>query len=152
VSALDVLPLDAAKRYLNIPLANTIDDGELTEFIGAAVQRVERHLYGEDSDGNPNEHLDPDALSALQVLAVKVVLAEYWRTQRFKTARAGGGASGTAIEADSGPAGLASLRVKLTELLGPAADDEAAAALAPTGEYPPVLAWPDPPFPAGCVW
>lgn len=148
MSALDVLPLDAAKRYLNIPLANVLDDGELTEFIGAAVQRVERHLFGESSD----VHLDPDAVSPLQVLAVKVVLAEYWRTQRYKTARAGGGASGTAIEADSGPAGLASLPVKLTELLGPAADDASGGALAPVGEYPPVQAWPDPPFPSGCVW
>jgi len=148
VSALDVLPLDAAKRYLNIPLANTIDDGELTEFIGAAVQRVERHLVGEDSD----EHLDPDAVTPLQVLAVKVVLAEYWRTQRYKTARAAGGASATAIDADSGPAGLASLQVKLTELLGPPADGASGGVPAPVGEYPLVQAWPDPPFPAGCVW
>jgi hypothetical protein len=148
VSALDVLPLDAAKRYLNIPLANTIDDGELTEFIGAAVQRVERHLFGENSA----EHLDPLAVSALQVLAVKVVLAEYWRTQRYKTARAAGGSSGTAIEADSGPAGLASLQVRLTELLGPPADGASGGVPAPVGEYPPVQAWPDPPFPSGCVW
>lgn len=152
MSALDVLPLDAAKRYLNIPLAVTNDDDELTEFIGAAVQRVERHLYGEDSAGNPKEHLDPAALSALQVLAVKVVLAEYWRTQRYKTARAAGGVSGTAIEADSGPAGLASLQVRLTELLGPPADGESGGVLSPVGEYPEAPAWPDPPFPAGCLW
>jgi hypothetical protein len=60
------------------------------QFIGAAAQRVERHLFGENSD----EHLDPDALSALQSLAVKVVVGEYWPTQRFKTARVAGGSSG----------------------------------------------------------
>lgn len=149
MSALDVLPLDAAHRYLNIPLATTIDDDELTEFIEAAVQRVERHLFGENSD----EHLDPDALSALQVLAVKVVLAEYWRTQRYKTARGAGGSSGTAIEADSGPAGLASLRVRLTELLGPPADGAAGGVPAPVGEFPPAVGWPDPALPARrCSW
>lgn len=144
MSALDVLSLDDAKRYLNIPLANTVDDAELTEFIAAAVQRVERHLFGENSD----EHLDPDALSALQVLAVKVVLAEFWRTQRFKTARAAGSASGTSIEADTGPAGLASLRARLTELLGPPVDGAAGGVPAPVGEFPPPVDWPDPALPA----
>ena len=149
MSALDVLPLVDAKRYLNIPLARAEDDAELAGFVPAAVQRVERHLWGESST---QQLEDLDVVSPLQLLAVKVVLGEFWRTQRLRTARAGSGASGTAIDADSGPAGLASLRTRLTELLGPPADGKGSDPAEPVGSFPPALPWPDPVVPVSARW
>jgi len=63
------------------------------------------------------------SVTAAEKLAVKVVLAEYWRTQRVEVAAnaARGYASGVALEADAGPAGTAPLKVRLAELLGPPA-------------------------------
>lgn len=140
MAALDVLPLDVAKRYLNIPLDRTTDDVELSEdFIPPAVERVERHL------GRPL--VDVASTTATERLAVKVVLGAYWRTQRVGMGRSGsyggGGASGAALEADSDPAGAAPLRARLTDLLGESAEDEALTP-APIGCFPPAAAWPDP--------
>jgi hypothetical protein len=63
------------------------------------------------------------SVTAAEKLAVKMVLAEYWRTQRVEVAAnsARGYASGVALEADAGPAGTAPLKIRLQELLGPAA-------------------------------
>ncbi|TAK32339.1 MAG: hypothetical protein EPO40_03150 [Myxococcaceae bacterium] len=126
-----VLNLADAKIYLNIPAARTADDVELGGFIPPAEARVARHL------GRP-----PVADAPLEVLAVKVVLGEYWRTQRAGR-RGGGGNAAAATEADSGPAGTASLKVRLTELLGePAA--AGGGVPAPVGSFPPAECWPDP--------
>ncbi|HEY9354604.1 MAG TPA: head-tail connector protein [Nocardioides sp.] len=135
MGALDILPLDVAKTYLNF--RGEQNDAELATFIPPAVERVERHL---------GRTLDPATVTAIEVLAVKVVLAEYWRTQRANYGRSsyGGGASGAAIEADSGPAGEAPLRVRLTELLGDPATGTGAAAPEPLGSFPSAQAWPDP--------
>jgi hypothetical protein len=137
---LAVLPLDKAKLHLNIPPTSTTNDVELEEdFIPPAAERVERHLGRE---------LVPDAMSGSERLAVKVVLAEYWRTQRVSTGRGGfggGGASGAALEADSDPAGAAPLRRRLVDLLGPGADDVGSGSGAgPVGSFPPAESWPDP--------
>lgn len=136
VSALDVLPLDVAKRYLNIPLDRVADDAELEEdFIPPAVQRVSEHV-GRDL-------VDAALCTPLERLAVKVVLAAYWRTQRVSMGRGasygGGGASGAALEADSDPAGVAPLRRRLTDLLG----EPAVVGAGPRGSFPPPLPWPD---------
>ena len=148
MTALDVLPLEKAKRHLNIPLATTTDDAELVEFIEAAVARVDRHLFtGPERDtgrslGDGNEPVTP-----LRLLAVKAVLAEYWRTQRVRSARGGGGTSAAVIEQNSGPGGMASLRARLTDLLGPPVPDDnptASAAGAPRGDFPAPQPWPDP--------
>lgn len=137
MSALDVLPLEKAKRYLNIPLAQTQHDDELEQdFIPPAVERVQRHLG--------RTLVDETSTSGSERLALKMVLGEYWRTQRVAAGRgriSGGGASGTAIEADSGPAGEAPLRVRLTDLLGEEAPDQHTS---PRGTFPPACGWPDP--------
>lgn len=136
MSALDVLPLAAAKEHINFraPQDQGQNDAEILEMIPAAAERVERHL------GRP-----PSAGSFSERLAVKVVFAEYWRTQRGSSttrgSRGGGGASGAAIEADSGPAGAAPLTSRLTELLG---DPVQEAGDAPRGSFPEPQRWPDP--------
>lgn len=63
------------------------------------------------------------SVTANEKLAVKMVLAEYWRTQRVEVSRAAGisYASGVALESDAGPAGTAPMRLRLQEILGPAA-------------------------------
>lgn len=133
----DVLPLAAAKRYLNIPLSSTVNDDELEEeFIPPAVERVGRHLG--------RSLIDADEVTPSELLACKVVLGEYWRTQRFRRGGGAGGPSGAAIEADTGPAGAAPITNRLTELLGPPADREETK---PTGSFPPATAWPDPAMP-----
>lgn len=137
MGALDVLPLALAKRYLNIPAADHQHDDELTEdFVPPAVQRVAEHVG--------RELVDSASCTPLERLALKMVVEEYWKTQRAQGAGGRGsygGASRTAIDADSGPAGTAPLRVRLEELLGPAA---VATGPAPRGSFPPPSTWPDP--------
>lgn len=145
MAALDVLPLDEAKDFLNISRARSEWDGELSGFIAAAVERVERHIAGEAGIG-VTLVAAADA-NALQLLAVKAVLAEYWRTQRTRGVGRGGagGTTAAAVEADSGPAGMASLRARLVDLLGPAAEPDGLGTVpAPRGTFPPAQAWPDP--------
>lgn len=142
MSALDVLSLDAAKAHLNIRLTDIRNDGEITEMIAAAVERVERHLYGMDPvTKKPLGQLDPATATPSQRLACKVVLAEYWRTQ--KPAGAVRALGTVAQEADDDPAGTAPLRYKLVELLGEpsrATPDQAV----PVGSFPAASPWPDP--------
>jgi hypothetical protein len=142
VSALDVLPLPAAKAHINKRATDTRDDDEITEFIAAAVERVERHL------GRP---LDALTITPSQRLACKVVFAEYWRTQRTKlnVRPLGGAASTAALEADTDPVGAAPLRFKLTELLGAPATSSPTTP-APLGTFDPPSPWPDPALPLRC--
>lgn len=123
MAALDVLPLDEAKKYLN--KSSDTDDDELTGFIAAAVERVERHVGGS---------IEPPTAS--QLLAVKVVLGEYWETQRVAAA------GPTPVYAnsvdDDGPTGTAPLSVRLAEILGDALSES------PQGSFPDPLPWPDP--------
>jgi hypothetical protein len=149
MAPLDVLPVAAAREYLNI--RRTDDDAELAEFIAAAVERVERHIAGDAGVGSTLTTAE-DA-TALQLLAVKAVLADYWATQRVRVSRGTyGGGTAAAVEADTGPDGAASLRARLTELLGPPAGDGGGAPPAPTGSFPPGRLWPDPPRVWGRVW
>lgn len=145
MGALDVLPLVAAKRYLNIK--NDEWDDELEQdFIPPAVERVERHIAGQAGVG-VTLTAAADA-TATQILAVKMVLGEYWRTQRTAAGRGGfGGTSAAQVDADTGPAGTASLRSRLTDMLGPPADsdDLDGPVPSPTGAFPPAQRWPDPP-------
>lgn len=136
MAALDVLPPAKAKEFVQIPAAVTSLDDELVEFIGAAVERVERHL---------GRALDPAAVTFSELLAAKMVLGEYWRTQRATRGGRGsygGGASGAAIEVDADPAGMAPLRLRLTELLGEPAPTSGG--LVPSGSFPAAAGWPDP--------
>lgn len=143
MAPLDVLPLVDAKRFLNIRTAEF--DAELTEdFIGPAVERVERHLAGDAGIGQTLT--TAAAATQLQILAVKAVLAEYWRTQRTRVGRGSFGTTAAAVEADSGPAGVASLRSRLEELLGPPFEGTGSAPPSPGGSFPRAQAWPDPPF------
>lgn len=123
MAALDVLPLDEAKRYLN--KSSDIDDDELTGFIAAAVERVERHVGGS---------IEPPTAS--QLLATKVVLGEYWETQRVAAA------GPTPVYAnsvdDDGPTGTAPLSVRLAEILGDASSES------PSYSFPSAQPWPDP--------
>jgi len=142
VAGLGVLSLADAKEHLN--KISPVSDEELRLMLPAAVERVERHT-GRALSGATQ-------VTASEVLAVKLVLAEYWRTQRAKVGRgvSGGGASGVAIESDSGLGGMAAIKTRLTDLLGPPA---AEAGAAPVGSFPAAQPWPDP---AGCwsrsVW
>lgn len=144
MAALDVLPLDQAKKHVNAKLDVTTDDDEMKAFIPAAVERVDRHLFTEAERAAGRSLANPgEQVTASRQLAVKVVFAEYWRTQRGRSARASVGAmSAAAVETDSGPAGVASLRLRLTELLGPAAAESGSTP--PSGSFPPPAAWPDP--------
>ncbi len=154
MTALDVLPLQVAKRFLNIADARTEHDTELlADFIPPAVERVERHLFGTDSTGQPLSHLDPGSVTATQLLACKVVLAAYWRTQRARSPSGGYGAGGGAGMEDSDPAGMAPLRRRLIDLLGPPAEDGPDARLDPRGSFPDPSCWPDPiRFPFRELW
>ncbi|MBN9791290.1 hypothetical protein DMP17_22165 [Pseudonocardia sp. TMWB2A] len=127
---LDVLPLEKAKQHLNRTVNRQPgEEDELIDMIGAAVDRVERHLGR-----------FPVVGKVIEQLACKVVLAEYWETQRPDTGRTGyPGASGP--DSDDGPTSQKSIRVKLTELLGPPAADTGGS---PQGLFPPPRAWPDP--------
>lgn len=128
-----VLSLRDAKDYLN--KISPVSDEELRLMLPAAVERVERHV-GRDLTGATH-------VSASEILAVKLVLAEYWRTQRARTGRGvgGGGASGVAIESDSGPGGMAAIKTRLTDLLGPPAAEVGSG---PSGCFPDPQPWPDP--------
>lgn len=152
MAALDVLPLDQAKKHVNTELAITTDDAEMTAFIEAAVERVDRHLWTEaERETGRSLTAAGEPVTPSRRLAVMVVFAEYWRTQRPRGARSGGAAvSVAAVEADSGPAGVASLTSRLTELLGPAA--ESSSGTAAVGSFPAALPWPDPALPAGRQW
>ena len=135
MSALDVLPLDDAKRYLNIPAATTANDEELSErFIPAAVARVGKHLG--------RSLLDDPEIDPLELMAVEVVLAEYWKTQQVSVAPRG--YTQQPWEADNGPGGSASLRARLTDLLGEPAATKPGDGTAPQGSFPPPSPWPDP--------
>lgn len=144
-----VVSLADAKQHLNKALQGTVDDEELRPMLAAAVRRVDRHLWTrEQRDAgatlNVATHLEPE-----QRLAVLAVLAEYWRTQRARGGGRGGGGGTTAaaIAEDSGPGGMASLKSRLTDLLGPPAPEDNAAAVtagAPRGCFPAAEPWPDP--------
>lgn len=136
MAGLGVLSLADAKEHLN--KISPVSDEELRLMLPAAVERVERHT------GRPLA--GATQVTASEVLAVKLVLTEYWRTQRAKVSRgvSGGGASGTAVESDSGPGGMAAIKTRLTDLLGPPAAEPGSA---PVGSFPAALPWPDP---AGC--
>lgn len=153
MAALDVLPLDVAKRFLNIAPNLTDQDDELSvDFIPPAVERVERHVFGASPDGQPLGHLAPDTISASQRLACKVVLGEYWRTQR--TVLGGGrplGAVSGGADLDSDPAGTAPLRARLTELLGEPSKVTPGTP-APAGMFDPPQPWPDPALPDRRSW
>lgn len=145
MAPIDVLPLADAKRFLNIRTAE-FDDELTQDFIGPAVERVERHLAGEAGIGQTLT--TAAAATQLQILAVKAVLADYWRTQRTRVGGRsyGGGTTAAAVEADSGPTGAASLRSRLTDLLGPPFEGSGSAPPAPGGSFPKAQPWPDPPF------
>lgn len=144
MAAIDVLPLPTAKQHLNKRSDDTVDDLELLGMIDAAVERVERHV-GPGVLGTP--------ATGLQLLAVKAVLAVYWRTQRVRRTGGGqGGASGAAIELDTAPGGAAPIRAVLTDLLGPPVDGGVDTPPAPVGAFPPAQGWPDPALPLAVVW
>lgn len=148
MSALDVLPLAAAKLYLNIPASVTKDDVELQGFIAAAVGRVDRHLYGDAAEQSLAD--DPETVTPLQLLAVKAALAEFWETQRVGYVGGSyGGGTAAAAAMDTGPSGVASLTMRLTELLGPPAGD---ASTVPRGSFPAAAPWPDPICVRARVW
>ncbi|QJY46659.1 head-tail connector protein [Pseudonocardia broussonetiae] len=143
MSALDVLSVAEAREYLNIRLSfDASKTAEMEGFIAAAVRRVDRHLFGGDGRSLAD---DPDAVEPEQSLAVRVVLADYYRPQ----SRAATVATGPTVE-DVGVGGRAPLGARLTELLGPPAADvsesavAAATASGPQGSFPAPMAWPDP--------
>lgn len=141
-----VISLGDARDYLNKAVGGQVDEDELRTLMAAAVERVDRHLFTQaERDAGRTLATEP-AVSESQVLAVKMVLAEFWRTQRNRLgSRSGGlGASGAATEADSGPAGAAPLTVRLTDLLGEPADGAGGGVPAPVGSFPAACEWPDP--------
>ncbi|AEA27919.1 hypothetical protein Psed_5792 [Pseudonocardia dioxanivorans CB1190] len=139
--ATEVLSLEAAKAYLNEDLESTVNDDELTEFIEAAVARVDKHL---GLDQIPGAGLAYAAeVTPLQRLAVKTVLRVYWDTQRTSVTDRNG-YTAQPWEDDNGPAGTASIRSKLTDLLGQAAAEPSGSGAAPQGAFPPPSCWPDP--------
>lgn len=129
-TALEVLPLAKAKEHLNrTEVRQPGEEGELIDMIGAAVERVERHLGRYPQPGK-----------ILEQLACKVVLAEYWKTQRPSTVRTSAYPT-AAGEVDDGPTSGVSITAKLTELLGPPSGGSGGS---PQGLFPSPLAWPDP--------
>lgn len=133
---LDVLPVEKAKEHLNRQnIGQPGGEDELKDMIGAAVERVERHLGR-----------FPDPASFAQVLACKVVLADYWRTQQPRVASRQGYGGGSMGPEDDTPTSGASTLTKLTALLGPPADDAGSSS---QGLFPPPRAFPDPVEPAG---
>lgn len=135
MAALDVLPLAQAKDHLNIPSDNVDNDAELTRMIGAAVERVERHVG--------RTLTDQASCSASQILASKVVLADYWITQRPENGPPPGWMTGGN---DDTPGYVVPLRERLVEILGQPSN---AAGGAPTYAFPDAAPWPDPPLPCG---
>lgn len=127
---LDVLPVDKAKEHLNREkIRQPGEDEELVDFIGAAVDRVARHLGRYPAVGK-----------VIEQLACKVVLAEYWKTQRPSTVRTSAYPTASG-EVDDGPTSGVSITAKLTELLGPPSGGSGGS---PQGLFPSPLAWPDP--------
>lgn len=130
-TALEVLPLAKAKEHLNrTEVRQPGEEGELIDMIGAAVERVERHLGRYPQPGK-----------ILEQLACKVVLAEYWETQRPDQGRSTGYPGAGGPDSDDGPTSQKSIRVKLIELLGPPAAEDGSS---PQGLFPPPRSWPDP--------
>lgn len=140
-----VISLGDARDYLNKIGAATLDEDELRTMMAAAVERVDRHLYSQAERDGGRTLATESTITQSQVLAVKMVLAEFWRTQRTRLGgrSMGGGGSGVAIELDSGPAGAAPLTVRLTDLLGDPADGGDGVP-APVGSFPTACGWPDP--------
>jgi hypothetical protein len=136
VAPTDVLSVQKAKDHLNaLNITEPGGEGELADMIGAAVGRVERHL---------GRSLEPGPATGVELLACKVVLAEYWRTQRPGAAgRRVYGAQAAGAQ-ETGPVSGAPIEVKLEDLLGPPADD---AASSPQGSFPPPVPYPDPILP-----
>lgn len=135
MAALDVLPLAQAKDHLNIPSDNVDNDAELTRMIGAAVERVERHVG--------RTLTDQASCTASEVLASKVVLADYWITKRPENGPPPGYMTGPN---DDTPSFYVSLRDRLVEILG---GESGGAASAPSGVFDDPPRWPDPPLPCG---
>ena len=149
-SALDVLSLAAVKEHLNIDLDDRVHDAELLGLIPAAVGRVRAHIrrsFTSPDEATASERGEMRAASEL--LACKMVLADYWRTQIFSGRTEIYGTSPAVVEMDVGPAGASSLTMRLTDLLGPPgaeADDDGRSARvpAPQGSFPAAHPWPDP--------
>lgn len=145
--AVDVRPatpaavsLDDLRDYLNKALtgsAANADEDELRAVLAAAVERVGRHLG--------REVLLDGQISQAEILAIKLVAAEFWRPQRAPRGGIGASAGLPVSEMDSGPAGTAPLEVRLAELLGPAVSGRGAV-LAPVGCFPSPSVWPDAPY------
>lgn len=142
-----VISLADARDFLNKSVGGQVDEDELRTMMAAAVERVDRHLFSRDERAAGRTLATEPLVTQSQVLAVKVVLAEFWRTQRTRLGgRAtgiGGATTAATSEADSGPAGVASLTARLTDLLGvPAAGGDTVPA--PAGSFPAADPWPDP--------
>ena len=136
------ISLSDARDYLN-KLGGSVDEDELRTMMAAAVERVDRHLFSQaQRDGGRTLATEP-VITQSQALAVKMVLAEFWRTQRTRLGGRNVGIGSTGGDSDSGPAGTAPLTVRLTDLLGDPADGGDGTP-APTGSFPEALAWPDP--------
>lgn len=133
-----VVSLTDARTYLQKLNLGAVDEDELRSQLAAAQLRVDRHLG--------RALADADAVTETEVLAVKVVLAEYWRNYRTKFANRGAGMGSTAaaIDTDNGPSGLASLTARLTDLLGPPVGAGAGGVPSPMGSFPEPCGWPDP--------
>lgn len=137
MSALDVLPVVTAKRFLNITRSDW--DTELSQdFIPPAVDAIERWTGkgagGLESGASPSE-----------LFAVKVVLREYWRTQYPE--RSGGSGAPTSYGAaatDTGPAGGAPLERRLETILGPKVASAGGGGAVARGTFDPPQPWPDP--------
>lgn len=146
----DVLPLPAAKDHLLIEQDDVQHDEALPGYILAAVHRVVRHL------GRPITSVAAAVVSdeaglarASEVLAVKMVLGDYWELQIFAGGSSYAAAAGGAM--DVGPAGAAAIGVRLADLLGPAGSTSGAAAgLMPAAAFPAADGWPDPAVTAVC--
>lgn len=142
-----VISLSDVRDYLNKATTGAQpDEDELRTMMAAAVERVDRHLFSQAERDGGRTLATEAVITQSQVLAVKVVLAEFWRTQR---ARLGGGrgqmgisTAGAVAEMDNGPSGSASLTLRLTDLLGDPADGGDGVP-APMGSFPESCDWPD---------
>lgn len=141
-----VISLGDARAYLNKLGGTAADEDELRTMLAAAVERVDRHLYSRAERDSGRTLAAEPVISESQVLAVKMVLAEFWRTQRARLGGRGAGmaAAAAAIDSDAGPAGTAPLTVRLADLLGPPLGADAGGVPQPVGSFPPACGWPDP--------
>ncbi|OJY47601.1 hypothetical protein [Pseudonocardia sp. 73-21] len=141
-----VISLADARDYLNKVAGGQVDEDELRTMMAGAVERVDRHLFTRAERDAGRTLASEPTVSESQVLAVKMVLAEFWRTQRSRLGGRGAGmaAAAAAIDSDSGPAGTATLTVRLTDLLGPPLGADAGGVPQPAGSFPPACGWPDP--------